>query len=151
MTNSHDARASLGYSSDRRLCCVGCPSTSVVFNERDGGLFLNWRFPKSSLATTALYTTVSWGTVSGSVWCRQTWPKHDDLRRLTVDNTNPPNVRRRHWLTCCRGPYILVCFVFLMWYAKYPPVAFFQRHMNFCSPDQQSKSTSHIRRAVVIR
>ena len=80
-TNFRDAQASLGYS-NRCLCCVACPPTSIVCN-------IDWPVHYWMLCINKLHrhlplwrlpSAVPCSTIFGSVPWQQTWPNHDNLQ-----------------------------------------------------------------------
>ena len=92
-----------------------------------------WRLP----------CTVSCCMIFGSVWWRQTWPNHDNLRRLTVDSQSSWRLVRI--LTCCHTFYAMCVLC-----QESSCSICFQR-LGFASLDAPSTSSSQIHRAILTR
>ena len=88
-----------------------------------------------------LPSTESCSIIFGSVSWRQTWPNHDNFRRLTVDSRSCWGPARI--LTCCQTYSFLSCSLYNMprCQASFCRICF-QRPGCAC-PDQPSTSSSH--------
>ena len=77
-----------------------------------------------------LPSTVSCTMIFGIVFCWQTWPNHGSFWRLTIKALD---VQWGHWPVAI----YIVYFVFVVWYAKHPPVAFkFQMSQTYTDIDK---------------
>ena len=91
------------------LCCLWCAVTTTA-------LMLSFN-DLHDLPLQRIPSTVPCSVIFGSVSWRQTWPSSCDDWQLTI---RTPDVQRGQWPVAI----LFVSFVFLVWYAKYPPVAF---------------------------
>ena len=112
---------SFGYP-DRRLRSNECPLTSVVCSNDDNGWPIHslilFTGDLSGLQLRRLPPTVSCSMIIDSVSRQHTWPSHDNLRRLLVENES--YWRPARISTGCHT-YCVVLFVL---YTKHSPVAF---------------------------
>ena len=121
-SNSHDAQASLRYY-NRHLCCDWLLSSAMCSNDDNAwpvhSLMLSLRDLRS-LTLQWLPSTVPCCVIFGSVSWQQTWPNHDNLWHLTVDNKSWWHLVRK--LNCCHTYSFVFCSLYDM--VSSPPVAF---------------------------